>query len=101
MEFTSGVHLTVGWEQSIADFRTAYLDLAISITTKIHIIFYHLESFLLDKGFGLGLYNEQAFESVHADVDKKWRDHKIKDPMNPRFGAAWKKTICEYNSSHL
>ena len=62
--------LKVGWRLRLRAFKVAYLATELSITTKVHIVFSHIKQFIYRFGVGLGVYSEQAFESVHHDFKK-------------------------------
>lgn len=96
-----GTELLPGWEKALENFRCAYMALDISITTKVHLVFVHVEPYCKNLGHGLGVLSEHAFESVHRDFLVHWERHKVKDSEHPEFDTRLKKTMCEYNSGHL
>ena len=67
-----GMQLKPGWQEAIETFKTDYLHCNISITSKAHIVFAHLKSFLIENDSALGVFSEQAFESIHAEFWKMW-----------------------------
>lgn len=96
-----GRNLVEGWEKAIENFRAAYLTLDLSITSKVHTVFDHVPDLCNDYGCGLGALSEHAYESLHRDFTSHWERHKVKDNAHPNFGERLKKTVCEYNASHL
>ena len=90
-----------GWEKALDDFRSAYLALEISITSKVHIVFDHVRYWCSYYKCGLGALSEHAFESLHRDFTAHWERHKVKSNQHPNFGERLKKTVCEYNAGHL
>ena len=55
-----GEDLETSYKDDINEFREEYLKTGMSITTKIHIIFEHVEEFCTEHNKGLGHYSEQA-----------------------------------------
>ena len=55
-----GEELEDSYVDDIAEFKEEYVKTKMSITTKIHIIFEHVEDFCTEHGKGLGHYSEQA-----------------------------------------
>lgn len=66
------------FEKCILDFQTSFLNLNISVTSKIHAIFHHVKEFCKSRGIGLGFFGEQAFESVHHDYNETWENSTIR-----------------------
>ena len=96
-----GKNLELGWVGALADFKSAYRALEISITTKVHLVFEHVEDFCKMNGCGLGAFSEHAFESVHRDFADHWTRHLVKDKKNPKFWENLIQTVCEYNAGHI
>ena len=96
-----GKDLEEGWVEALADFKCAYKALQISITTKVHLVFDHVENFCKMNGCGLGAFSEHAFESVHRDFADHWTRHLVKSKLNPKFWENLLKTLCEYNAGHI
>lgn len=87
------------FKQIITNFKQSYLDLEISITPKVHAVFFHVPDFCDEKQAGLGFYSEQAMESVHSDFKHVWNKYKVaKD--HPDYDEKLYRAICEYNSLH-
>ena len=86
------------------DLVSSYMDLDISVTLKMHVIFFYLLPALQNpvlKGRGLGIVSGQAGESIHAEFKIFWEKYKIKTLDNPRYGVHFKKAVIEYSSKHL
>ena len=96
-----GKDLKVGWQEHIANFCQAYLQLTISITSKFHIVKDHLTDFCKQHGCGLARFSEKSFEAVHADFAKFWERHQIKDKSSKLYGQRLRQTVKEYNSAHV
>ena len=93
--------LDKNYKEVIRSFRTAYLELGINVTPKVHIIFRHLEEFFeVSKGrSGLGLFSEQHFESVHHDYARIWARFKV-PRGHPKYAERLQKALITYNSLH-
>lgn len=92
--------LEPNFETCIDNFQKNYKELNISVTSKVHAIFFHVKQFCKTFGFGLGFFSEQAFESVHHDFQKTWQDFKVLDE-NPNYGIKLLRAVCVYNCRHL
>lgn len=60
------------FETKIAEFRTAYFKLPITVTTSVNVDLDHLVQLCRFKKAFLGVYSEQASESVHSDFSAMW-----------------------------
>ena len=102
-----GNTLKEGYQETIEQFKAAYLSLGISVTPKVHIVFQHVSEFLdiVNSGgekssFGLGYFSEQAFEAMHSDIKGLWERVKVSSG-HPEFGERLKSFIVAYNARHL
>ena len=70
--------------------------------TKVHVTLEHLKQCLpfLDRS-SLGLYSEQAGESVHSEFLNYWNKYKIKNIDNLNFLVSLKKAVVEFSSAHI
>lgn len=84
----------------IDDFKDSFMKLNISVTSKVHTIFFHDKEFCNHFGVGLGFFSEQAFESVHHDFNQTWINYKV-NSTNDKYGSKLLRCVCIYNSSHL
>ncbi|CAH0556707.1 unnamed protein product [Brassicogethes aeneus] len=74
----------------------------VSETLKIHVIIHHLQdSINFLKNNGLGLWSEQAGESVHRNFLIYWNRYKINRLDDPRYIVNLKKAVVEFSSHHL
>ena len=99
-----GTHKVKGNVSELVEKLTrTYLGLHISITLKMHVIFEHLVPCLLNLGGeGLGLYSEQAGESIHRQFLKHhWEKYKINLLDHPNYGEALFNSVVEFSSRHL
>ena len=62
-----GCSLSPDFEKKIQVFKSNYLRLAVSVTLKVHAVFYHVPQFLKHHKTGLGIYSEQATEALHSN----------------------------------
>lgn len=73
-----GRQLKDNYETSISNFKDAYCDLNISVTPKVHAVFFHVPDFCKMFNAGLGFYSEQAVEGIHFDFDSHWNNFKVR-----------------------
>ena len=88
------------WEQKILDFETAYRSLNISITPKVHSVFYEIPIFILRHNKPLGFFTEQKFETVHTDFLPTWNRFKCNE-NNPNFPSRLTDATVHYNGAHI
>lgn len=72
-----GMTLKPNFKRSIRLFKEAYLLLNISVTPKVHAVFFHVEEFCDKHGKSLGFFSEQAVETVHSDFYNVWSKYKV------------------------
>ena len=77
VEACYGKDLHPDFERRIAVFAMDYLKLGISVTPKVHAVFFHVTEFCLMTGQGLGPWSEQTGESVHHDFKQIWKNYKV------------------------
>lgn len=85
---------------NIDNFKKSYIALGISITPKVHCIFEHVKEFCLKHQVGLGLFSEQAFESVHHEFKLTWNKYLVKE-SHPNYAQKLLRAVCEFNSLHV
>ena len=68
-----GSTLEPHYEDAISCFKRSFMDLCISVTPKIHAIFFHVIDFCSSVEKGLGCFSEQASESVHYSFKCEWK----------------------------
>ena len=64
----------------IGALKKSFMDLEVSVTPKIHAVFYHVSEFCSKHLKGLGFYSEQAMESVHFDFKSEQLQDTIQSP---------------------
>ena len=50
----------------ILKFKTSYISLFISVTSKLHAVFYDVPQLIMLKKIGLDLFSEQAIEAFYS-----------------------------------
>lgn len=85
---------------SIETFKKSYCDLNISVTPKVHAVFFHVPDFCTKTNKGLGSFSEQAMESVHCDFKKTWAKYKVYK-THPDYENKLLTAVREYNSRHM
>ena len=96
-----GNNLSKNYKAHIAAFRKSYTDLGVSITPKVHIVFFHVQEFCDKNGLGLGFFGEQAMESVHYDFLKSsWEMNKVA-ANHQDYPKKLLRAVCSYNALHV
>ena len=95
-----GILKAEDFKESLSKFKSSYMTLGISITPKVHAVFYHIEEFLENKRFGLGIYSEQSTESLHSKFSVHWSRYK-RNLSHPKYGDYLLSCIVDFNSKHL
>lgn len=95
-----GEVLDPNFSNHIENFQESYMDLGISITPKIHAIFYHVKDFCTEQQTSLGFFSEQAMESVHFDFKRVWAKYELK-LHHSDYPRQLLRAVCEYNGLHL
>ena len=101
VEACYGKNLLPDFQRRIAVFTMDYLKLGISVTPKVHAVFFHVAEFCLLTGQGLGPWSEQAGESVHHDFKQTWKNYKVNDVERDIYSENFLKAVAAYNSKHL
>lgn len=92
--------LQPNFKECIANFRKSYSDLEISITPKVHAVFFHVEDFCVKNKQALGFFSEQAMESVHFDFNSVWSKYMV-HVQNPQYMNSLLNAVCEFNGLHI
>ena len=75
----------------------------IKCSTKVHLVFKHLEEACMS--YGCALLDENAAESVNANFDtislKHYQGYIVKDINLPKFAERLSHAVKTYNSSHV
>ena len=101
VEACYGKTLHPDFQRRIAVFAMDYLKLGISVTPKVHAVFFHVAEFCLLTGQGLGPWREQAGESVHHDFKQTWKNYKVNDVKRDIYSENLLRAVAAYNSKHL
>ena len=74
----------------------------VSLSLKLHVLFCHLEKSLdYLKGYGLGVWSEQAGESIHREFFKFWNYYKINCMENVSYSTNLLRAVIAFSSRHL
>lgn len=85
----------------IRDLQKDFIATEVSKTLKMHILLDHLEEGISSLGGkGLGLYSEQAGESVHREFLKYWGKYKVNKIDDPQYISRLKRAVVEFSSKH-
>ena len=95
-----GMNLAEDWEEKIELFKTSYKSLDISVTPKVHCLFYEVPIFIRKTGKALGHFSAQHFESGHFDFEQTLNNFKTKE-SNPKHGPQIVKSLVTYAGEHV
>lgn len=96
----SSQNLDENYKLHIENFRSSYMDLNISVTPKVHAIFFHVPYFCSKTKKGLAFYSEQAVESAHHDFAETWKKYTVSEEHS-HYNDRLLKSMVEYNSRHI
>ena len=94
-----GQTLDPDYKTYIRSFADAYVKLGIDVTPKVHAVLVHVPQFLdQNPGHGLGLWSEQASESVHYDFGDLWVNSSYKRSLTHKdYAEQLLKGVVTYN----
>jgi hypothetical protein len=96
-----GEKLSTDFVDLIQKFQEAYLELNISVTTAVHVVFKHVPQFCQLVDTGLGQFSEQASESVHYDFNHMWEKSGKVSLVHAAYGSNLLQAIIRYNGRHI
>ena len=95
-----GMELKDNYDNDILAFKTSFLDLNIAVTPKVHAVLFHVPEFCHRRGTGLGIFSEQASESVHHQFKKTWGKYKVSTEHENHASHLFK-AVTDFNSSRI
>jgi len=95
-----GTILLSDYLEKIKKFERSYRKLGISITPKIHCIFYEVPIFIEHFHQPLGKFTAQPFESIHYEFLKIWINYK-REENHPEYGQKLEDSVVCCNSDHI
>jgi len=96
-----GMTLGENFSDHIAKFTASCISLPISVTPKMHIVFHHVLHFIEKEKKSLGIFSEQAAETVHHDFASHWNDRYKRQMNHPDYSSQLLNAVVEYNSKHM
>lgn len=96
-----GNDLSPDFEERIVTFQEKYESLNISVTSAVHVLFCHVRQFCKFFKAALGIFSEQASESVHRDFLILWQSSGKVDRLSAKYASNLYKTVIRYNGRHL
>ena len=82
-------------------YKKFILYFGLSVTPKFHMIFDHIVPFCKEKQSGLGIFSEQASESIHHDFNESsWKHFKL-SINNANYEKELMNSVAHYNAKHL
>ena len=89
-------------DRHIAELNNCFYATGLSETLKVHSALSHIEHSLLFLGCsGLGLWSEQAGESIDCEFLKFRSRYQINNLDDESYGERLKKAVTEFSSRHL
>lgn len=90
-------------ESNIGELNKCFKATGVSETLKIHIILHHLSHclYFLKNDDGLGLWSEQAGESILKEFLIFWERFKINIIEDENYGNQLKRAVVEFSSQHI
>ena len=95
------IHLDDDFEETINEFKENFIELGISVTPKVHAVFFHVPIFCKRHHTGLGIFSEQASEAVHSKFEKTWTKYKVSKVDNSLYNSRILKAVVDFNSTHI
>ena len=74
------------------------MEKGLNVTPKTHLLFVHATEDIEKHGHGLGLFNEAAAESIHADFDAFYHRYLVKDIQSDVYLKNLQSAVVAYNS---
>ena len=92
--------------EKIAKFKRNFDDIVelqgMSVTPKVHELYFHVREFIDKVQVGLGKLSEQTGESLHHDFAIHYeRFQRYTNPEHPNYAQNLKATVVAYNSKHI
>lgn len=90
------------WRQHLMLVKRIFPATGLSFTLKIHVLLEHLEHGLYFlNGNSLGMWSEQAGESVHREFLKYWSKYQVNNLESDDYCNQLKRAVVEFSSRHL
>lgn len=88
--------------KNVEELNSVFKATGLTKTLKIHVTLEHLlQCIQFVNGNGLGMWSEQAGESIHREFMKFWDKYKINALNSPQYLSRLKTAVVEFSSSHL
>lgn len=89
-------------DKYIIDLRKCFQATGVTETLKIHVVLYHIkDAFPFLNNSRLGLWSEQACESIDREFIKFWNKYIINIIEDVSYGVRFKRAVVYFSSSHL
>lgn len=85
----------------VAKYREKYGLLGLRITPKVHIVAFHVLHFMQTVGDSLGVYSEQAGETIHSKWVKTWSKFQVTAMDNPSYCDKLRRAVGDFSSKRL
>lgn len=88
------------YAELIEEFGTLWETLKLPNSSKFHILRFHVKQFCEETKKPLGIFGEQASESMHSDFAETWGRYRTPKTSKLYFQQLLR-AVVDYNSSHL
>lgn len=92
--------LDPGYATMIEEFGEIWENLKLPNSSKFHILRFHVKQFCDKTGQSLGVFGEQASESVHSDFTETWGRYRTPN-TSKSYLRQLLSAVVDYNSGHL
>lgn len=82
-------------------YREKYLALNISVTPKAHAVMFHVVEFMDIVEDSLGIYAEQACETLHSKWEKTWRWFGVRNPDHWDYCRKLGRAMADFSGKRL
>ena len=69
--------------------------------SKVHLVLHHLADYIDLEGTSMGIFSEQAGETLHSDFAQTWLHYQVKNPGKSSYGKNLLDAVVHYNGSHV
>ena len=95
------VQTYVGLEADLKHLEAVLKDTGVTQTLKIHCILQHLTETIRYLNTGLGIWSEQAGESIHREFLTIWNKYKINTIDDERYAEQLLKAVVAFSSNRI
>lgn len=95
-----GMELADNAADAVADFRSKYLALGLTVSRTVHVVLRHVVPFCVRNKCGLQAFVEQAHESLHRDFRVQHDRQRRANVRHPGYLPCLLQAVLAYNALH-